>query len=271
MRAIVQDVTIAPLPNAPDGFEEPTWRHDTFDVLTAIDRTGLPPIDGEGSPSNLIDRFVLKLLKDLHVLRNIAPFALSTDEVGFMEELPTQIYAVVTNDQSYADWCRDWNGNLVEIRLDSDHLYLTAHGATERFTAGDLQSATTFAAEATQVFAPKDEFEGPLDAGVALLKPIGKKELATVEPILAQLWRALDAEWLTEPQQAQILAMAKLLEGQALDAIPGETERWKIVGPLRAILKYLAKELPRDALAWWKLIELLQQIEWVALASELPG
>ena len=110
-----------------------------------------------------------------------------------------------------------------------------------------------------------------MDAGVALLKPIGKKELATVEPILAQLWRALDAEWLTEPQQAQILAMAKLLEGQALDAIPGETERWKIVGPLRAILKYLAKELPRDALAWWKLIELLQQIEWVALASELPG
>ncbi len=108
------------------------------------------------------------------------------------------------------------------------------------------------------------------DVGRALLEPITPEEHAGVEPILGELWAAVDAGGLTTGQRHQILAMAELIKAQHLAAEPGETERWKLVGPIRAALKYLAKEAPRDALAWWKLIELLEKINWSTLAGELP-
>lgn len=115
----------------------------------------------------------------------------------------------------------------------------------------------------------RDRIE-PLDDGPRLLEPITAVELAGLEPVLAQLWLAIDNQALTAAQQHQIMAMAELLKAQQLAAQPGQTERWKLVGPLRAVLTYLAKEAPRDALAWWKLAELLHQIDWSTLAGELP-
>lgn len=110
---------------------------------------------------------------------------------------------------------------------------------------------------------------GPLDTGRLLLEPVSRKEIAGLEPILAELWRAIDRDELTETHRTQIRAMADLLKAQQLAATPGTTERWRVVGPVRAILKYLLKEVPKDALAWWKLIELLSKIHWSTLAHEL--
>ncbi len=108
------------------------------------------------------------------------------------------------------------------------------------------------------------------DSGQMLLLPVTADEIAGIEPILAELWSAVDNEDLTEVQRAQIVTMANLIQAEQRAAVPGETTRWKLVGTVRAALKYLAKEAPRDALAWWKLAELLEKIDWSTLASELP-
>lgn len=43
-----------------------------------------------------------------------------------------------------------------------------------------------------------------------------------------------------------------------------------VTGTVRAALKYLARDAPRDALAWWKLIDLLEKINWPNVARHLP-
>lgn len=132
-----------------------------------------------------------------------------------------------------------------------------------RFTDGS-EHATPLPASASS------EHRRPLDSGPALLEPITAQELANIEPILQELWKALDRDTLSPAQRHQIVAMGKLIEVEQRAAELGETERWKLIGPIRAALKYLAKEAPRDALAWWKLAELLEKIEWSTLAGELP-
>ena len=112
--------------------------------------------------------------------------------------------------------------------------------------------------------------EGVRDSGLSLLEPISEEEIAGIEPILEELWQAVYCNELTEAQQVQIHAMAELLKAQQMEMIPGQTERWKLVGPLRSILRYLLKEAPRDALAWWKFIELLNKINWSTLANMIP-
>ena len=108
------------------------------------------------------------------------------------------------------------------------------------------------------------------DSDLSLLEPISAEEIAGIEPILEELWQAVHSRELTEAQQVQIRAMAELLKAQQMEMIPGQTERWKLVGPLRLVLRYLVKEAPRDALAWWKIIELLDKINWSTLASMIP-
>lgn len=96
----------SPVPPAPPGYAEPEWRHDTIDALVVIDRSaGFAPLDGRPL-THPIDRFVSQLEKRLQVLMNIAVHVATTEEIRFEEDLPTQIYAVVTNDPSYANWCR---------------------------------------------------------------------------------------------------------------------------------------------------------------------
>lgn len=110
-----------------------------------------------------------------------------------------------------------------------------------------------------------------VDTGQALLEPVSARELAGLEPILAELWRTIDEGALSDSQRHQIMAMAELLTSQRAGAVAGSTPRWSMVGSVRAVLKYLMKEMPRDALAWWKLIELLERIDWSTLAAELPA
>jgi len=102
----------------------------------------------------------------------------------------------------------------------------------------------------------------PVDVGVALLQPISEREYGQVERLLQHLWDAAANEALTASQEQQILAIAKLIEDQQRDTIPGETERWKLVGVVRGGLSYLAREAPKDILAWWKIGELLAEIDW---------
>lgn len=141
-----------------------------------------------------------------------------------------------------------------------------------QFGIDDLADATSFAMG--EVTRPADEptwsYEGPRDAGLALLEPISVEEIAGTEPILEELWRAVHHEELTEAQRAQISAMAELLKAQQMEMVPGQTARWKLVGPMRLFLRYLVKEAPRDALAWWKLVELLTKIKLVDTRRHAP-
>lgn len=118
-------------------------------------------------------------------------------------------------------------------------------------------------------WALRDPDDPPLDNGALLLQAITVRELAGIEPILAELWKALDSDLLSEVQQHQLRSMAELIKEQVQEAEPGKTERWKIIGPIRSALRYLATGVPRDALAWWKLIDLLQKIDWPNVAHHL--
>jgi hypothetical protein len=256
----------SPVPPAPPSYAEPEWRHDTIDALVIIDRSvGFEPADGRPL-THPIDLFVGQLEKHLQVGMNIAVHVTTTDEIRYEEDLPTQIYSVVTNDSSYADWCRSWGGTVVELEVDGDVLVVTARGQSQRFSPDELSRAVEFSADEVQ---HQSDDGGALDTGRSLLEPVSRKEIAGLESILAELWRAIDRDELNDIHRAQVLAMADLLKAQQLDATPGTTERWRVVGPVRAILKYLLKEVPKDALAWWKLIELLGKIHWSALAHEL--
>jgi hypothetical protein len=255
----------APVPLAPDGYKPPIWRDDTIDALVVINRAGFGPLS-DGAPTDHIDRFARDLAHELQNLMNVATHLVTTDEVRFEEDLPSQIYAVVTNDSAYAEWCREWNGNLVEVALDGEAIVLSTRDGSQRFDPDELASAVRRATEAVQFRPDRD---GPLDTGPALLEPVTQRELAGLEPILAELWRAIGDEDLAEVHRVQIIAMAELLKAQQVAATPGITERWKLVGPIRAALAYLLKEVPKDVLAWWKLIELLQKIDWNTVAHHL--
>ncbi len=109
-----------------------------------------------------------------------------------------------------------------------------------------------------------------LDTGPALLEPITKSELAGIEPVLAELWSAIDNDALSETQRHQIIAMATLLQGEQQATEPGTTERAGLVGAVRAVLRFFLRELPADVLAWGRLVELLDRIGWSTIAASLP-
>ena len=93
-----------PVPPAPEGYPEPFWKGDQVDVLVVIDRTdGFEPLDGDEPLTHPIDVFVGDLRKALEVLRNMPTLAYAADEIKYREDVPTQVCAVVTNDERYAD------------------------------------------------------------------------------------------------------------------------------------------------------------------------
>lgn len=110
----------------------------------------------------------------------------------------------------------------------------------------------------------------PLDDGPRLLEPISVRELTAVEGILSVLWEALGTEDLTDVQRGQIMAMADLIRAEQVASAPEVTPRWRLVGVVRGALRYLVKEAPRDALAWWKLADLLQAIDWHHVVTNIP-
>jgi hypothetical protein len=118
--------------------------------------------------------------------------------------------------------------------------------------------------------ATPDESPEPLDVGISLLEPVTVRELRGVEQIIGQLWASVEEAALTETQEAQIILMADLIKAQQVSSNAGQTPRWQIVGAVRSALTYLVREAPKDALAWWKLAELLARIDWHNLAQALP-
>ena len=152
------------------------------------------------------------------------------------------------------------------VDLVEDSLIVQYRDEARLFGPDDLKSAARLAMDVVEYGSGPDA----LDVGPALLEAISAEEIAGTEPILAELWTAIDSDELTEPQRAQIQAMAELLKAQRMEMVPGQTERWKLVGPMRSVLRYLVKEVPKDALAWWKFVELLTKINWSTLAGMLP-
>lgn len=189
-----------------------------------------------------------------------------------------------------------WNGNGYKIQTDLQQLAETAQAVAAQWSISfgneypgglepiELQvgerfwevwaGRSTYADPVRIEFKDDSEIEswcGPLcvDDGAALLDPISAAELAGIEPILAELWRAIDGGLLTPAQEHQIIAMAELLRDEHSSATAEDTKRWKLAGPLRACLRYLLRHAPRDALAWMKIVDLLEKIGWSSLATEL--
>ncbi len=258
-----------PVPKAPEGYEEPIWRHDTIDVLIVIDRSsGFEPLEVGKPLTHPIDQFVGRLDKRLQALDNIPTHVVATDEVVYEEDLPTGIYAVVTNDPGYAKWWSSRGGNLVEVDVDGDSLVLTSRGESERFGPEDEDQERAVVFAEGGIVHPFDS-DG-LDAGPSLLEPITSKELSGTEKILDELWQAIDNDELTETQRTQIIAMAELIQAQRRSTTPDETERWKLIGTIRAALTFLATVLPARVLNWVGIVKLLHDIDWSTLAGQLP-
>ena len=257
-----------PVPPAPEGYPEPYWKGSEVDVLIVIDRSdGFEPLGGDEPLTHPIDVFVGELRKALEALRNMPTLVYAADELKYRQDVPTQVYAVVTNDERYADWCRSWGGNLVEVDSDGSSLVVTTGGETHQFDSGDSLPAVMLTMDACQGLLADDD---ALDSGLALLQPMTLREYAGIEPILRELWRAAANDELSEDQRLQISALARMLEDERTAIEPTKTERWRFIGALKSTLRYLARGFPRDALAWWKIGELLIDIDWSTLANELP-
>lgn len=110
----------------------------------------------------------------------------------------------------------------------------------------------------------------PLDVGVKLLEPVTIEELRGVERILSVLEDAITNGTLSDFQERRILTIAEMIREARNDADADTTERWKLIGPIRTGLRYVIKDVPKDVLAWWKLSEILTEINWTELAGSLP-
>ena len=151
----------APRPYAPPDYEEPIWRHDDLDVLVIVDRESdeFPPLTADEEISHPMDRFVVALSNELHSLLNVSNLVRTTKEVRYMEDLPTGIYAVVTNSEPYADWCKSWGGRLVELTVKDEVLFVTSMGESVAWDPAEREGME-FATEAIQ-----RPFEQPLQGG----------------------------------------------------------------------------------------------------------
>lgn len=113
--------------------------------------------------------------------------------------------------------------------------------------------------------------DGPLDQGAALLEPITAVELAGIERVLSVLEQQVRDGDLDQFIERRVLAIADIIRAERVAATPEVTERWVLVGPVRAALRYVLRDLPRDGLALVKFAEILAAINWHQLASSLPG
>lgn len=132
--------------------------------MVMINRTVGFPSSVESS-THPIDTLAGSLSRFLEVVGNHPTFVATTDEVRFDEDLPTEIYAVVTNDQRYAEWCRSWRGNLIELGVVDGDLLVSARGQSRTFKAGEIQLANEWI---------QDEVEHQGDDGAAIeIRPLG--------------------------------------------------------------------------------------------------
>ncbi|MEZ5407698.1 MAG: hypothetical protein R2761_06715 [Acidimicrobiales bacterium] len=107
-----------------------------------------------------------------------------------------------------------------------------------------------------------------LDVGISLLQPIGVREHKAIEEVLSHLWSLIDSGELSPVQSAQVQAMAQVLREASVDLTPGTTERWKVVGVVRGVLRPVFR-IAKGTAATLKLIEVVRGIGWSELAHEL--
>lgn len=110
-----------------------------------------------------------------------------------------------------------------------------------------------------------------LDAGAALLEPITVREYASIESVLDQLWKAIDDGQLDDHHRLQLRAMYDVLFEDHRDSVPGDTPRHRLVGTVRSLALMSNQEGIRAALAWWKIAEVCQGIDWHTVARMFPG
>jgi hypothetical protein len=110
-----------------------------------------------------------------------------------------------------------------------------------------------------------------LDAGAALLEPITQREYSSVESILDQLWKAIDAGRLDDHHLLQLQAMYDVLFDDHRNTTAGETPRHRLVGTVRSLALMSNHEGVRAGLAWWKIAETCHSIDWHTIGHIFPG
>lgn len=135
----------------------------------------------------------------------------------------------------------------------------------------NLAAALRRLAEEVATSAGSRPAAGPLDTGSALLEPITRREYEGVEAVLSTLWEAVASGDLSDGHRAQIQALAEVIASEHRDTEPGHTPRWRLVGVVRSTIRYLAKaDLPRNALAWKALLDVLVKVDWPNVAALVP-
>lgn len=94
------------------------------------------------------------------------------------------------------------------------------------------------------------------------MEPITVAEFTGIERLLVELERLVDAGDLTGREEQRVHAMSAFIRDAHSETEPGVTPRWRLVGPVRAALRYVVRDLPRDGLALIKFVELLGDIGW---------
>lgn len=138
------------------------WHQDdTIDVMILIDRSEIGrPLADDWPPEDLLDHYVIELHKRLQVLENRATLVLESDELPDEDDYPNNIYGVVTNVPSVAQWTRSWGGNLVELQRRGDSLVLTGRD-TRTFDRAHLSDALEFTSSELDVLPDR-----PPDIGI---------------------------------------------------------------------------------------------------------
>lgn len=259
---------------APSSYYVSDGQPGVFDVLMVIDRSEFGPPDGKYPPTHPMDKFVDSLGRRLHVFKNVLPYVVTTQEIAPEDEFQIPSCAVVTNDRDYADWCHSGGGNLVEFNHTEESLTIKSQGQTKQFSITDVASAVVYAVDKIKPPSDQDHQEvdsAPmaLDTGTALLKPISLKEFRGTELILAELWQAIENDELSDTQQYQIVAMAKLLDSERRATVPNDTERWVLVALFQAVIKCLLELISKSASLWPRIMEILQAIDWETTSALL--
>lgn len=108
-----------------------------------------------------------------------------------------------------------------------------------------------------------------LDAGPALLEPITREEFGGIESLIGELYKAQGRGDIAPEHARKILELAELLKDVARSTVPDETPRWKPIGAIRSVLRRLFQNPFRDALALSQILEIIANVNWRELHTEL--
>lgn len=129
-------------------------------------------------------------------------------ELSNADEYPTQIYGVVTNDASVAEWARTWNANLVEVELQGDSLRLIGR-TTRTFDRSHMVDALAFTSEELDALPAE-----PPEAGLSVV------EHRKLEIVLGHAHSAVSDTALDALERATLQAAVDTLRAQLASPEP---------------------------------------------------